>query len=110
MSPTPLPNRTEAAEGKEPPPALSPAANGESAFSNEENVKADALSNATDRLLVTWEPNDKSNPRNWSVVFKVWCTFQLSLLPVAASLDSSIIAPGNGAIAEYTGVSSAQSF
>ncbi|OCK76828.1 MFS general substrate transporter [Lepidopterella palustris CBS 459.81] len=59
-----------------------------------------------DPNLVDWEPNDKDNPRNWSMGFKVWCTFQLSMLAFAASLGSSIIASGEPDISLYTGVSS----
>jgi len=77
-----------------------------SSAANEDNEKANNAPNAADLILVDWEPNDKHDPRKWSVGFKVWCTFQLSMLAVAASLGTSIIAPGDAAIAKYTGISS----
>jgi MFS family permease len=59
----------------------------------------------THRYLVDWEPNDPDNPRNFSTTFKVWITFQLGMLALAASLGSSIIAPAENVIAKYTNVS-----
>ena len=56
--------------------------------------------------LVDWEPNDEANPRNWSVRYKSWITFQLGMLALAASLGSSIISPAEDAIIAYTHISS----
>lgn len=58
-----------------------------------------------EQLLVDWEEGDQANPRNWSTGYKSWITFQLSMLALAASLGSSIIAPAEDAISAYTGVS-----
>ncbi|KAE8450259.1 hypothetical protein EG329_006687 [Mollisiaceae sp. DMI_Dod_QoI] len=60
----------------------------------------------TDQYLVDWDgPEDKSNPRNWSNLYKAWITLQLGMLAFAASLGSSIIAPAEDDIAKYVGVS-----
>ncbi|KAH7336073.1 major facilitator superfamily domain-containing protein [Rhexocercosporidium sp. MPI-PUGE-AT-0058] len=60
----------------------------------------------TDRNAVDWEgSDDPENPLNWSEGYKWWITFQLSMLALAASLGSSIIAPAEDAIADYVGVS-----
>lgn len=56
-------------------------------------------------FLVKWEQGESANPFNWSTSYKSWVTFQLSMLALAASLASSIIAPANSAIATYVGVS-----
>lgn len=59
-----------------------------------------------DQYIVDWDgPTDKENPRNWSRSYKAWITFQLGMLALAASMGSSIIAPGQGDIARYLGVS-----
>lgn len=59
-----------------------------------------------DPNLVGWDgEGDPENPRNWSMGYKNWITFQLSMLALAASMGSSIIAPGENAIAQYVGVS-----
>ncbi|KAL2069170.1 hypothetical protein VTL71DRAFT_15508 [Oculimacula yallundae] len=59
-----------------------------------------------DPNIVTWDgDHDIENPLNWSVGYKSWITFQLSMLALAASLGSSIIAPAEDVIAEYVGVS-----
>jgi len=56
--------------------------------------------------IVDWDGDaDPANPRNWSKGYKSWITFQLGMLALAASLGSSIIAPGENAIAQYVGVS-----
>jgi len=56
-------------------------------------------------FLVKWEPEESANPFNWSVTYKSWVTFQLSMLALAASLASSITAPAESIIATYVGVS-----
>jgi hypothetical protein len=59
-----------------------------------------------DPNLVDWDGDaDPANPRNWGKGYKSWITFQLGMLALAASLGSSIIAPGENAIAQYVGVS-----
>jgi hypothetical protein len=59
-----------------------------------------------DPNLVDWDGEaDPANPRNWGKGYKSWITFQLGMLALAASLGSSIIAPGENAIAQYVGVS-----
>jgi hypothetical protein len=59
-----------------------------------------------DPNIVDWDGDaDPANPRNWGVAYKSWVTFQLGMLALAASLGSSIIAPGENAISQYTGVS-----
>lgn len=44
-------------------------------------------------ILVEWDENESTCPHNWSTKFKAWITFQLSMLAMAASLGSSIMAP-----------------
>lgn len=58
-----------------------------------------------DTFLVDWEPGEEANPQNWSTNYKSWITFQLGMLALAASLGSSIIAPAESDIAQYTGIS-----
>lgn len=57
------------------------------------------------RFLVTWSDGDPENPQNWGTLYKSWVTLQLSMLALAASATSSMIAPANPVIAEYIGVS-----
>lgn len=56
-------------------------------------------------FLVKWDTGDPENPYNWSTLYKTWVTFELSMLALAASVTSSMIAPANHIIAEYIGVS-----
>lgn len=56
-------------------------------------------------FLVKWDTDDPKNPYNWSTLYKTWITLQLSMLALAASVTSSMIAPANHIIAEYIGVS-----
>jgi predicted MFS family arabinose efflux permease len=65
----------------------------------------DIASDPVDPFLVKWAPDDPGNPYNWTTGRKSWITFQLGMLAFAASLGSSIIAPGEPAINKYTGVS-----
>lgn len=55
-------------------------------------------------FVVDWEPNDPDNPHNWSTPYRSWLTFQLSMLALAASTASAIIAPANPTIAKYLGI------
>ena len=72
---------------------------------DEEKGRPKSDDDVGDTNLVDWEPNDPDNPRNFSLRFKIWITFQLGMLALAASLGSSIIAPGQTAFAEYVGIS-----
>ncbi len=76
---------------------------------DEENVQLSAdhcEKEKKDPNLVDWDGDlDPANPRNWGTGYKSWITFQLGMLALAASLGSSIIAPGENAIAAYVGVS-----
>lgn len=56
--------------------------------------------------VIGWERDDPDNPRNWSLGFKAWITFQLGMLALSGSLGSSIISPAEEVIAKYVGVSS----
>ncbi|KAL1296592.1 hypothetical protein AAFC00_000087 [Neodothiora populina] len=58
-----------------------------------------------DEFLVDWDAGEKANPRNWSLAYRSFITFQLGMLALAASLGSSIISPAENAIAQYTGIS-----
>jgi hypothetical protein len=64
--------------GTKQPPQSSPSPTIEGSATSTEEKKEGNSTNARDPNLVDWEPNDKDNPRNWSVGFKIWCTFQLS--------------------------------
>ena len=66
----------------------------------------DGTQSSEDPNLVKWDADDPENPRNWSVTYKCWITFQLGMLALAASLGSSITSPAGDAIAAYLGVSS----
>jgi hypothetical protein len=57
------------------------------------------------RFLVKWGEDESDNPQNWGTLYKSWVTVQLSMLALAASATSSMIAPANSIIAEYIGVS-----
>lgn len=52
-----------------------------------------------DPNVVRWEVGDKDDPRNWSLRYRAFCTLQLGLLAMAASMGSSIISPSAGVIA-----------
>ncbi|KAI4849924.1 MFS general substrate transporter [Aureobasidium sp. EXF-8846] len=58
-----------------------------------------------DPFLVGWHSGEDGNPMNWSSGYKAFITFILGMLALAASLGSSIIAPAETRIAEYTGIS-----
>jgi len=57
-----------------------------------------------DEFLVRFDAHEPLNPLNWSIRYRCWITFQLSMLALAASLGSSIISPANSTIAAYVGV------
>ncbi|PNS17171.1 hypothetical protein CAC42_7225 [Sphaceloma murrayae] len=58
----------------------------------------------TDPNIVTWDPDDPLNPKNWSLKYRIFITFQFGMLALAASMGSSIISPATNTIAEVTGV------
>lgn len=63
-------------------------------------------SSANDPFLVGWDSDtDEENPRNWSTGYKIWITFVLGMLALAASMGSSIISPAADQISNYVGVS-----
>jgi hypothetical protein len=65
----------------------------------------DAPGDDKNAFEVRWAEGDRSNPRNFSTIYKGFITWQLGMLALAASLGSSIIAPAEPAISRYTGVS-----
>lgn len=72
--------------------------------SDEHNARGDpheAEEHDEKNFLVDWEPNDPENPHNWSTTYRTWLTFQLSMLALAASSASAIIAPANATIARH---------
>ena len=73
---------------------------------NENQLEPEGTQSSEDPNLVKWDADDPENPRNWSVTYKCWITFQLGMLAFAASLGSSIISPAGDVIAAYLGVSS----
>jgi hypothetical protein len=56
-------------------------------------------------FIVKFEDDDPENPMNFSGRYKAYLTFQMGMLALASSLGSSIIAPGQSAIAAYVSVS-----
>jgi hypothetical protein len=66
---------------------------------------ADTSHNDQDPNLVTWKPNDRLNPRNWSTTYKSWLTFQLGMMALTASLGSSILSPTEDVLSEIFGIS-----
>jgi hypothetical protein len=58
-----------------------------------------------DPNIVDWDgPNDPDNPINFGKYYKMWITFCLSMLSLAASLGSSIVAPAEAILASYFGI------
>lgn len=55
--------------------------------------------------IVKWDTGELENPQNWSLAYKSWVTLQLSMLALAASVASSMIAPANPILAKYLDVS-----
>lgn len=55
--------------------------------------------------MVTFEPNDKGNPKNWSLAMKWYCTFVVAITCFVVALNSSIISADVGAVAEEFGQS-----
>ena len=56
-------------------------------------------------FLVKFENGDPEDPRNFSSKRKAFLTFQMSMLALVGALGSSILSPGQSAIAEYTHIS-----
>jgi len=73
---------------------------------DEENPSKKKEEGTTNSNIVEWERGDVENPRNWSLGFKIWITFQLGMLALCGSLGSSIISPAEEVIAKYVGVGS----
>lgn len=110
-SSTLAPSRKERLSNDGIPVPLSPQSSqhdhsGSSPPLDEEAAEVQKEEKRGDAFLVEWEPGEKANPKNWSTAYKSWITFQLGMLALAASLGSSIIAPAERQIAEYTGISS----
>lgn len=55
--------------------------------------------------MVTFEPNDPGNPKNWSLAMKWYCTFVVAITCLVVALNSSIISADVGAVAEEFGQS-----
>ena len=59
-----------------------------------------------DPNAVDWEgPKDPDNPINYNTYYKMWVTFCLSMLSLAATLGSSIVAPAEYILSNYFGIS-----
>jgi DHA1 family multidrug resistance protein-like MFS transporter len=59
-----------------------------------------------DPNVIDWDgPNDPDNPMNYGKYYKMWITFLLSMLSLAATLGSSIISPAEGVLSNYFGIS-----
>lgn len=58
-----------------------------------------------EEFKVDFDPDDPTNPRNFSTAYKAWITFVLGMLALAASLGSSIVAPAEQSVADEFGVS-----
>lgn len=55
----------------------------------------------SDTFIVHFHDGDVENPRNFSSYYKAWLTFQMSMICLAGSLGSSIMAPAESVIATY---------
>ena len=55
--------------------------------------------------MVTFEPNDPDNPKNWSKARKWYCTFVVAITCLVVALNSSIISADVDAVAEEFGQS-----
>ncbi|PWY76152.1 bicyclomycin resistance protein [Aspergillus sclerotioniger CBS 115572] len=55
--------------------------------------------------MVKFEEGDPEDPRNFRSKRKAFLTFQMSMLALVGALGSSILSPGQSAIAEYTNIS-----
>ncbi|KAI9282911.1 MFS multidrug transporter [Umbelopsis sp. AD052] len=55
--------------------------------------------------LVTFEINDKENPKNWSKAYKWYCTMLIALVCFIVALASSIVTADIGGVSEEFGVS-----
>lgn len=58
-----------------------------------------------DTFLVQFDEGDPDNPRNFNSYYKAWLLFQMSMVCLAGSLGSSIMAPTEPTIAKYLNVS-----
>jgi hypothetical protein len=55
--------------------------------------------------LVTFLPNDPDNPKNWSKLYKWYCTMVVAVTCFVVALCSSVITPGYVGVAEEFNVS-----
>ena len=55
--------------------------------------------------LVTFEPNDPGNPKNWSLAMKWYCTMVVAVTCFVVAFNSSVITADMGAVAEEFGQS-----
>lgn len=51
-----------------------------------------------DDWIVKFDNNDRQNPKNFKTSYKVFLTFQMSMLALSGSLGSSIVSPAQSAI------------
>ena len=68
-------------------------------------TEKDSPGSGRDPNVVDWDHDDKANPKNWSITYKIFITMQLGLLAFGASLGSSILSPTNEVLAGYLDVS-----
>ncbi|KAH8694094.1 major facilitator superfamily domain-containing protein [Talaromyces proteolyticus] len=55
--------------------------------------------------LVKFEEHDPANPKNFKTAYKIFLTFQMSMLALSGSMGSSIVAPAQSSIGAYFHVS-----
>ena len=55
--------------------------------------------------LVTFEIDDKENPKNWSKVYKWYCTMLIAMVCFIVALASSIVTADIAGVSEEFGVS-----
>ncbi|KAL2755339.1 hypothetical protein ACRALDRAFT_1033541 [Sodiomyces alcalophilus JCM 7366] len=55
--------------------------------------------------LVTFQPGDPDNPRNWSVWYRWYCTMVVAVTCFVVAFCSSVITPGISGVADEFGIS-----
>lgn len=65
----------------------------------------DGLHDDKESFKVSFEDGDLTNPKNFPPSYKIWITFQLGMLALAGSLNSSIITPASEVLSSYLGIS-----
>lgn len=58
-----------------------------------------------DYELVTFTPNDKENPKNWSKAYKWWCTMVVAFTCFAVAFNSAVITADLKGVEDSFGVS-----